>query len=455
MPFEITMPQLGLTMETGIVVEWLVKEGEQISPGQEILDVETDKSVVAVEARQAGTIARILVLPGQDVPVGTVLAVGVSPGESLPAEWQPDQPAMPSTPAPKPVTQGNQTPATRAFSRAGPQQVSWKARRMAHEAGLDLTGVNGSGPGGRIVAKDVAQALATPPVEEPAPASVSPVAAQLASTLGLDLQHVAGSGPEGQIRQTDVIAAAAAVIQGRAGPGPSPTHGPAQVAKTIPLTGIRGTVSRRMAVSGSTTARVTLLREVDATALIELRERFVARLQDTRVSYNDILIRICAAVLREHPGANARMGDGQIEWLDQINVGLAVDTDQGLLVPVVHNADTLTIPQIAARSASLIEAARSGRCLPDELTGGTFTITNLGMFRVEGFTPVINLPECCILGVGCFVRKPVVVDEHDTVAVRPMMALSLAFDHRVIDGAAAARFLDDIAQLIQDPLLLL
>lgn len=453
MPFEITMPQLGLTMETGTIVEWLVNEGEQISPGQEIVDVETDKSVVAVQARQAGTIARILAQLGQEVPVGAVLAVGLSPGESLPVEWQPDLAAM--APAPAPVTQSTQTLTTRAFSQGGPQQVSWKARRMAREAGLELRGVNGSGPGGRIVAKDVALALATPPEEKPAPVSVSPVAAQLASTLGLDLQHVAGSDPEGQIRQADVIAAAAAVIQGRTGPGPIPTPGPAQVAKTIPLTGVRGTVSRRMAVSGSTTARVTLLREVDATALIELRERFSARLQDTRVSYNDILIRICAAALREHPGVNARMGDGQIEWLDQVNVGLAVDTDQGLLVPVVHHADTLSIPQIAAKSTRLIEAARSGRCLPDELTGGTFTITNLGMFRVEGFTPVINLPECCILGVGCFVRKPVVVDEHDTVAVRPMMVLSLAFDHRVIDGAAAARFLDRIAQLIQDPLLLL
>jgi pyruvate dehydrogenase E2 component (dihydrolipoamide acetyltransferase) len=455
MPFEIIMPQLGLTMETGTIVEWLVKEGEQIAPGQEIIDIETDKAVVAVEARQAGTIARILVPPGQDVPVGTILAIGLSPGESMPAEWQPDLTAMAPVPAPKSVTQGIQTPETRASSRADPRQVSWKARRMASEAGLDLRGVSGSGPGGRIVAKDVAQALATSSIEMPPQIRVSPVAAQLASTLGLDLRHVTGSGPEGQIRQTDVIAAAAAVIQGRAGPGPISTLGPAQVANVVPLTGVRGTVSKRMAASGTTTARVTLLREVDATALIELRERFNAGLHLAQVSYNDILIRICAAALREHPEANARMGDGQIEWLDQVNVGLAVDTDRGLLVPVIHSADTLTIPQIVAESTKLIEAARSGRCLPNDLTGGTFTITNLGMFRVEGFTPVINLPECCILGVGCFVRKPVVVDEHDTVAVRPMMALSLAFDHRVIDGAAAARFLDRIAQLIQEPSLLL
>jgi pyruvate dehydrogenase E2 component (dihydrolipoamide acetyltransferase) len=453
MPFEITMPQLGLTMETGTVVEWLVKEGEQISPGQEILDVETDKSVVVVEARQAGTIARILVPQGQEVPVGEVLAVAVRPGETLPVDWKPSSFAEAVISTPETAV----TPTHTAVSSrtADGFQASWKARAMAHEAGLDLRTLSGSGPGGRIVAADVVQALVTPPSEMPAQVSVSPVAAKLATALGLGLSNVAGSGPEGQIMQADVIAAAAALIRGQAVVRPTPAPGPAQVASAIPLTGVRGTVSRRMAVSAATTARVTLLREVDATALIELRERFNARLQDTRVSYNDILIRICATALREHPDANARLGDGQIEWLDQINIGLAVDTDRGLLVPVVRNANMLTIPQIAVQSARLIEVARSGRCLPDDLTGGTFTITNLGMLGVEGFTPVINLPECCILGVGRIVRKPIVVGENDTVSVRPMVGLSLAFDHRVIDGAAAARFLDHIAQLIQDPVLLL
>jgi pyruvate dehydrogenase E2 component (dihydrolipoamide acetyltransferase) len=164
---------------------------------------------------------------------------------------------------------------------------------------------------------------------------------------------------------------------------------------------------------------------------------------------------MCAIALRDHPAANSRLGEDQIEHLDRINIGLAVDTDRGLLVPVIHSADRLSIPQIAAESARLIEAARTGRSLPDDLAGGTFTITNLGMLGVEGFTPVINLPECCILGVGRIVRKPVVCDGEDTVAVRPMVTISLVFDHQVIDGAPAARFLDRIAQVIQDPLLLL
>jgi pyruvate dehydrogenase E2 component (dihydrolipoamide acetyltransferase) len=452
-PFEIKMPQLGLTMEFGTVVEWFIGESDPFTQGQEILEVETDKANVGVEAHEGGTLARILVREGQKVPVGTILAVAVKPGETLPADWRPSDSVEATVSAPE--TAAAPPPTVLNPPIADEFQASWKARAMARQAGLDLRTLSGSGAGRRIVAADVAQALVTPPAEMPAQVSVSPVAAKLATALGLALSNVTGSGPQGQIMQADVITAAAALIQDQTVARPTPTFGPPQATSVIPVTGVRGTVSKRMAVSATTTARVTLLREVNATALIELRKRFNARLQDMQVSYNDILIRICAVALREHPDANARLGDGQIEWLDQINVGLAVETDRGLLVPVVRNADTLTIPQIAARSAQLVEAARSGHSTPDDLTGGTFTITNLGMFGIEGFTPVINLPECCILGVGRIVRKPVVVDENDTVNVQPMMTLSLAFDHRVIDGAAAARFLEHVSQAIQDPVLLL
>ena len=477
MPFEIKMPQLGLTMETGTVLQWLVEEGDRFTQGQEILEVETDKVAIVVEAHEEGILERILVPVGRQVPVGVTLAIAVAPGETLPADWRPAHPSetLVSTLAPALVS----APSLPSLSATGGLDVSWKARVMARQAGLDLQTLvsNGSGPGGRIVAEDVARALAAATLA-PAPApteapKASPVAAKLAASLGLDLSRIAGGGAQERITQTDVLEATAALIRERApsrpvaapGPGDKPVlseaeglgAGPAQVASVIPLTSVRGIVSERMANSAHTTASVTLFRKVDATALIDLRERFQSSLpsQGVRVSYNDILVRVCAATLREHPDANARMGDGQIERLDRIHIGLAVDTDRGLLVPVIHDADTLTIPQIATESTRLIEAARSGRSLPDDLGGGTFTITNMGMLGVEGFTPVINLPECCILGVGRIVREPVVINENDTVAVRPMMTLSLVFDHRVIDGAPAARFLDRIAQLVQDPLLLL
>jgi pyruvate dehydrogenase E2 component (dihydrolipoamide acetyltransferase) len=340
---------------------------------------------------------------------------------------------------------------------------------MAREAGLDLAALVGGGPGGRIVAADVEAALAAqeappgPEVKAGAAAKATPVAANLAQALGLDLARVSGSGPRGRITQEDVLATAAALLRAKTATPVAREGGAPQVIGTTPLKGVRKIVSEGMAASAHSTARVTLMREVDVSELVRLREQFLAR--GTSVAYNDLLIRICAIALREHPAANARLGEGQVEHLDRANVGLAVDTERGLLVPVVHDADRLTIPQIAAETGRLVAAARSGRIAPDDLSGGTFTITNLGMFGVETFTPVINLPECCILGVGAIVRKPVAVDAAphggaphrggDTVTVRPRLALSLVFDHRVIDGAPAARFLDGIAQMIEAPMLML
>ena len=446
MPFEIKMPQLGLTMEEGRVVGWLIAEGDPFRSGDEILEVETDKATVVVEAHQAGTLRRILVPAGQEVAVGAPLAVATAPGESLPAGWEPPPAAATSPQAEAPSV--SSTPSVKETEEA-PLRASWKARSLAREMGVDLT-LTGSGPGGRIVAADVAAARGVP-TPQPAPAaSVSPVAARLASALGLDPATIPGTGSEGRVLQADIIDAAATIIQEKRG---APAAHELTEPTTIPLTGVRGTVSRRMAESAQATARVTLFREVDAAALIDLRHQFQA--QDVAVSYNDLLVRICASALRAHPAANARLAEDRIEIVDRIHVGVAVDTERGLLVPVIRDADRLTLPQIAAESARLIEAARAGRSQPDDLSGGTFTITNLGMFGVEGFTPVINLPECCILGVGRIVRKPVVVDDDDTVAVRPSMTISLAFDHRVIDGAPAARFFDRIAQSIENPLLML
>lgn len=449
MPFTIIMPQLGLTMEKGTVVRWLVREGQPFTRGQEILEVETDKAVVPVEAPQDGSLARVLVPEGQKVPVGTTLAVAVAPGESLPEGWTPPVTEAAEVPRPE-QAEAPATPAAvarAAEERGGLLRASWKARALARQMGVDLRQVAGSGPGGRIQAGDVVKAAPAAPRGE---VRATPTAARLADALGLDLAGIVPSGADGRIVEADVIREAAAIIRERAVQPVAPP-GPAGVARRVPLAGVRGITSERMAESARATARVTLFREVDASRLVELRELFKA--QGLRVSYNDILVKVCAVALREHPEANARLGEGEVELLDRVNIGLAVDTERGLLVPVIHDADRLTIPEIAARTAALVEAARAGRSLPDDLMGGTFTITNLGMMGVEGFTPIINLPECCILGVGRIVRKPVV--EGDQVVVRSMLTLSLAFDHRVIDGAPAARFLARIAELVENPLRLL
>jgi pyruvate dehydrogenase E2 component (dihydrolipoamide acetyltransferase) len=449
MPFEITMPQLGLTMESGTLLDWLVEEGDRVNPGQGIFEVETDKASVVVEAHEEGIIKKLLVLAGQSVPVGTTVAVGVAPGEMLPDDWEFGHEVQ----AERAGMEVEVDMAPRRLLAKGELQASWKARTMARKDGVDLRAVVGSGPYGRIVAEDVGRALTRREHDLAAAPEVSPVSANLAASLGLPLSAVKGSGPNGRIVKADVIEAAAAVIQGRALPQPVPQLGRAPVRKTVPLEGIRGIVTERMGVSSQTTARVTLLREVDATGLIALRQEYRRRAVD--VSYNDVLIRVCAVALHEHPQANARMGEMAIEWLEGVNIGLAVDTERGLLVPVLHNVRGMALPEIARVRAHLVKAAREGRCTPDELTGGTFTITNLGMLGVEGFTPVINMPECCILGVGRILRKPVVRGDEDTVTVCPMMTLSLAFDHRVIDGAPAARFLDRIVELVEEPRLLL
>lgn len=434
MPFDVTMPQLGLTMESGKIVKWLVAVGESVTHGQPIFEVETDKSVVVVEAAQAGTVAKIGVAEGEDAPVGAVVAVLAAEGESPKA---PESPFISSS-APS----------------AG-LEATWKARAEAHKLGIDLKSVVGTGPGGRVVAADVARpaAVKVEPAASP-PAKASPVAAKLAASLQLNLAEIAGSGPQGRIMEEDVLRAAAALIRGEAAASaPIPIPVPARAAEIVSLTGVRGIVSRRMAESAQATARVALFREVDAGAMMGLRKRF--KEQGLDIGYNDILVRISAAALKAHPGANARLGQDGIELLPQINIGIAVDTARGLLVPVIRNADCLSIKEIAAESKRLIDVARSGHAAPDDLKGGTFTISNLGMLGVDGFTPIINLPECCILGVGRIVRKAVVCEDCDEVMARPMMTLSLVFDHRVIDGAPAARFLDTVAKFIEEPALLL
>lgn len=449
------MPQLGLTMEYGTVVNWLVAEGDEVLVGQEVCEVETDKATVAVEAHHAGKVARILTSVGQEVPVGTPICVLVSPGETLPPDWQPSdtEPAVEASTVPQSLVDDPASAMSAGVHDGGPVQASWKARRLAQESGLDLAMIAGTGPYGRVVATDVlnSRTAAAAPIVD-IDVAASPLACTLAEALGIDLARVAGTGLNGRVEREDVIRFAADIISGarrHVGERTSPALPP----RIVPLEGVRGIVSQRMAESAHTTARVTLMREANASALMAFRARLKA--QDMEVAYNDLLIVMCAAALKEHPGANARLTEHGIEQLPDVHIGLAVDTDRGLLVPVIHDAHRRSLLEIAAESRRLIEEARSGRISPDDLTGGTFTLTSLGTYGVDAFTPVINLPECCILGVGRIVRKPVVDERTDAVVVQPRITLSLVFDHRVIDGAPAARFFSRVVELVEEPMLLL
>jgi pyruvate dehydrogenase E2 component (dihydrolipoamide acetyltransferase) len=332
--------------------------------------------------------------------------------------------------------------------------ASPRARKLAREREVDLAQVSGTGPGGRVVERDVMAVLETLP-------KATPVARRLADQAGLDLRAVRGSGPGGRITKDDVERALAESQVAEAAVPATPEHETVRPETLKPMTGVRAVIARRMAESHQTTAPVTLTTEADATAFVEVREGLKASLADElgfNLGYNDLLIKLVARALREFPYMNARLedtgdGSGVIRHLGEVNVALAVDTERGLLVPVVRAADRKELAEIAREVRELVARAQSGQALPDELSGSTFTITNLGMYEIDAFTPIINLPETAILGVGRIVARPAVVD--GGVGVRQLMWLSLTFDHRLVDGAPAARFLQRIKQFIEEPYLLL
>jgi len=461
---EVILPKLGQTMEEGSVVEWVKKEGDPVKRGDLLFTVESDKAVLDVEATARGFLRKILVPEGRVVPVLTPVALITRDAEEDIASYgAPVEPAAgfagagagtgkPVAVAEAPTTALGPAPA----QPAGRLFASPRARKTAREQDVDLTLVTGSGPKGRIVEQDVLDYVATRP-------KATPVAAKTAEALGVDLTEVAGSGPGGRITKADVEAAA----QPSAPPAEAPVVAPVSIPafapaeraiRQVPIAGLRGIIAQRMAASDQATARVTLITEADAGSFVEAREQFKAAVTEEwgfTPGYNDLLAVIVARALREFPYMNARLSeDGSaLEHLPYVNLGMAVDTERGLLVPVIRDADQKGLRDFGAEFRALVERARVGRSLPDDLSGGTFTITNLGMYDVDAFTPIINLPEAAILGAGR-IQPKAVVREGEIVA-RQMWTLSLVFDHRLVDGAPAARFLQRIKQLVENPYLLL
>ncbi|MGD0006617.1 MAG: 2-oxo acid dehydrogenase subunit E2 [Anaerolineaceae bacterium] len=459
---EIFIPKLGQTVEEVTLVKWLLKDGDSVKPGQEILEVETDKAVFAVEATARGVLHLRSVEEGQIIPVLTVVGWIVKPGENFQA---------PHEGASGIASIFIETPATSAVESEGgsaPQEApsglsklfaSPRARKLARAKNVELGRVVPSGAGGmRIIEKDVASYLTAAP-------KATPVAQRAAAAAGLDLHALPGSGPRGRITREDVERAATGKVELTA---PSPTLKPVptsvavalpeeEVTERIPLKGVRALIAERMGASVHTTARVTLLAEMDATEFVALRERLKAQVEKEwgfAPGYNDLLAKVTAAALRKFPYMNARLAPDAIELMAHVNIGLAVETERGLLVPVVRDADRKSLRVFGQELRELVERARKARLLPDDLSGGTFTITNLGMYEIDAFTPVINLPEAAILGVGRITPKPVAASD-GAIVVRKMLTLSLVFDHRLVDGAPAARFLQHIKRLVEEPYLLL
>jgi pyruvate dehydrogenase E2 component (dihydrolipoamide acetyltransferase) len=438
---DIYIPKLGQTMEEVTFLNWLVKDGDKIDKGQAILDVETDKAVFPVESNAAGIVHLGTFQSGQVIPVLTVVAtVGGIDDKftgSTPATLSESQPAE-TTPADVSTPTSSITP--EAFASTDNLFISPRAKKMAIENRVNWSKIQPSGDEGRrIIERDVIKFLSAQP-------KVTPVAGKIAGETGVDLTQIQGSGPRGRIMKTDVLRAVEAEVISTT---------PDEITKVIPLSGIRGVIASRMAESTQSTSRVTLFMEADATRFVELREMLktkFAAVWGYAPGYNDLLAKICSQALQEFPYMNARINGNQIEWLKPIHMGMAVDTDRGLIVPVVANTNLKSLRQFGSEFRALAEKARTGSLLPDEMNSGTFTITNLGGQDVLAFTPVINLPQAAILGVGKI--SPALAMKDGKVVEYQKLILSLVFDHRIVDGAPAARFLQWIKDRIEYPELL-
>jgi pyruvate dehydrogenase E2 component (dihydrolipoamide acetyltransferase) len=475
MPHQVTMPLLGLTMEEGTITEWLKKEGETVAKEEPLFIVETDKSAVEVGAPAAGVLSQIIVQVGQTAAVSAPIAVIAQPGEAVAPAAAP-VPAVPTAaPARAPASATpsvvRSAPDTNGQAATGDRQaVSPRARRVARELDVDVTALAGSGPGGRVVERDVQAAAAAQPtaaVEAPAASErivASPLARKLAAEHGVDLAGLRGTGPGGRITERDVTAAVEARTTARA-PAESPATLPAVAAAKgafEPLNRVRRITAERMAASSRSVARVTLLMEVDMTEAVRFRTQLAPEFEKrygARLAYDAMIGKACGIALAEHPHVNAQWqeaADGQpagIRLQPTVNVGVAVASDQGLLVVVVRDADSKSLAQVNGDLMGLVAKSRQGGLGPDALSGGTFTITNLGGYGVEAFTPIVNPPETAILGVGRIAQRPAVVDGQ--IVARDLMYLSLAFDHRVVDGAPAAQFLQRVKECLEAPYLLL
>ena len=448
----IIMPKQGLLMEEGTITKWLAKEGEQTTEGAPLFEMETDKLTITMDSTATGTVLKILHPEGDTVPITQPIAIVGEPGEDISgllgdapaatprAADKPRASAAEAAPAAAPVPAVEHAPGERVFS-------SPRARLRAEENGVDIAAVPGSGPDGLVVERDVQNYIANQP-------TVTPLAANQARIQGIDLSGLTGTGPNGKITTEDLHIASAAVE-----PAPAAEPIPGQLTRgtrTEAMSGMRKAISRNMLTSKSTNAQTNHRMVVDMTAAVALRRQYKAL--GIKISYNDIIVRACAKALQDFPIVNASVDGSDIVYHDYVNIGTAVSVPGGLIVPVIRDADIIGLTGIAAKSAELIEKAREGRLTEADYHGGTFTVSSLGMFDLDDFVAIINPPESAILAVGKIAKTPVVVTDdegEDQVVIKSMCALCLSYDHRIIDGAEAAKFLQKLKSYLQNPILLI
>jgi pyruvate dehydrogenase E2 component (dihydrolipoamide acetyltransferase) len=410
---EIVMPRLSDSMEDGTVVRWLVAEGDHVQEGRPLVEVETDKATVTYEADVAGVILALSVGEGASVPVGSPIAVIGAAGELLPEQGSPEPAAVAVA-----IEAAPPTSAPGRGGRAGRKKASPLARRIAAQLNVDLGALAGSGPQGRVIRVDVERAVAA------ANGSATP----------------AQAAPVTPSRATDPA-------------GHDETTGSKGEAARHELTRLQATVARRMAQSRATVPDIELRREVDMSEAAALRER-LRELSDDVPSYNDFVVKAVALALRDFPRVNGAYRDAQYESYSRVNVGIAVAAEDTLVVPTIFDADTKSLGEIGRIARALAQRVRDGSIAPGDVAGGTFTVSNLGMYGVDSFSAVINPPQAAILAVGSLRPRPV-VDASGAVVARATVQLTLACDHRILYGVDGARFLARVSELLERPLSLL
>ena len=439
MPISLTMPRLSDTMEAGTVIRWNVKEGDKVRSGDVVADIETDKATMEMQCFDDGTVSRLLVEPGKQVPVGTPIAVievkGDMAGAKPAAAPAPVPAAAPAAPAAVPTAR----PVVEAETSGERLRVSPVARRMAEELGVDLRRLKGTGPGGRVIKRDILAATEGDSVAETRQAAAA--AAAIGTSLGTAIET---STP---LAVTKPAAAAVAAIT------------PLGAGREIPLNGMRQTIARRLVESKQSIPHYQVTMRFAMDDLLAERTRLNRELSSygVKLSVNDFLVRACALAMGRHPYFNASFAGDRIVMHGDVNVGVAISLDEsrggGLVVGVLRNADLKSLRQISQETRFLAEKAREKGLSMDEMSGATFTISNLGMFGVDHFTAIINPPNSAILACGAAIEQPVV--RNHQLAVGWEMSATLSLDHRVIDGAMAAQYLATLKDLIERPAALL
>ena len=459
MAFEIIMPKLGVDMQEGEIIEWKKQEGDVVNEGDILLEIMSDKTNMELEAEDSGVLLKITRQAGETVPVTEVIGYIGAEGEVV-ADNVASAPA--AEPAPKVeevATVEAPVVATQApvVHEGGKVRATPKARKVARELGIDLTQVPGTGAKGRVHADDVENFKGAQP-------KVTPLARKIAADLGIDLASVSGTGFGGKITKEDILAISAPAQVKEAAAAPVVEAKPEKVlpegVEVIPMSAMRKAISKGMTHSYLTAPTFTLNYDVDMTNLMALRKQVldpIMKKTGMKVTFTDLIgLAVVRTLMKEeHRYLNASLIDDaqNIELHKFVNLGIAVGLDDGLIVPVVHGADKMSLSEFVVASKDVIKKAQAGKLKAAEMSGSTFSITNLGMFGTKSFNPIINQPNSAILGVSATIQTPVVVDGE--VVVRPIMGLCLTIDHRIVDGMNGAKFMVDLKHLIENPMELL